>query len=323
MRFHLIICGLGLLVGAGCATPLPSYQKVDQAAPAFKLAVSQETQRLQTAGQSAGQAERTATKNVTAQFIAAEAQRRQDLVAPLLVALRAMARPAGCWAYTVTTTTHTDKGTPTKVKVENYDPSLPAERAWTLVSTDGKAPDEKAQAEYRKGKSSRAKVHPDQQTVAAPSDDDRMTKRILRDALNTDFQTEVAGPENTAFIFRQDKISLSTLVSARSARFTYLVENRTGALRREAISLQGVSAMAGFVKVDPVEVTLDFAQIDPSLPPFIDQVSVNFKAHVLLLGSIAASVEMEYAGYHRVECHQEGMQVQLGPLEIINDTLPH
>lgn len=145
--WRLGLLGLGVFFLSACTFPKATYRNVDQTTPAFRQAVALETEKLQARGQSASDAEKAATKVVTKRAIQEEKTKRTVQVTPLVEVMSALEKPRGCWAYTATTTTRKD-GKET-VKVERYDPFQPEERLWTLLTLNGKTPDETEQASYR------------------------------------------------------------------------------------------------------------------------------------------------------------------------------
>src|SRR4051812_30964546 len=101
---RLLSLAAPLLLFTGCLSrPTVAYRQVNTETPEFKAAVAQEKARLQTEGQSASDAEKSAIRKVTAQTIIAEKARRTHDVTPLVEALTDLERPRGCWAFTVTT----------------------------------------------------------------------------------------------------------------------------------------------------------------------------------------------------------------------------
>ncbi|MEI6861658.1 MAG: hypothetical protein WCL04_05335 [Verrucomicrobiota bacterium] len=304
---------LGLLLLAGCTTPVPSYRQVDQDAPDFKAAVGTEAVRLLAAGQSARRAERTAVEQVTAQFIAAEAKRRTELVAPLVRALGAREQPQGCWAYTLTSIITTD-GKPTE-EIATFDPSRSEDGQWTLVSRDGRPPDEKTQAKFREKKQSEAKKRKETPNPLAdifPNDRQRMEKAALLDQMDV---TTATG--TTTFAFKQGKISVPLLASMDSARIAYEVENDTGILRRQTLGLTGLSVLAGSLKIDHLEFAIHYADMVPEQPPFAADIKASFRGRLLFKSTGEVAVKMTFSDYHQVECHEDRPAVKMGPLEVI------
>lgn len=268
---------------AGCVSaPRPAHQKVDQTAPDFQKAVAAETARLEAGGMPARQAEKAATGNVTRKRVAAEADRRRALVAPLVRALQAMDAPAGCWAFTETTTTHKDNAT--IVEIARCDPSQPDEKLWTLVSTDGKAPDDEDQTHFRKrnlaleknadaGKGGDGSFILDLGHEEKPADDaggkagvKNSYDWVVQDALNDRFEVQADDPTTTTFVFDQGRVSATLLVSMDPVRQTYDLDNTTGTVRRETASMGALSALAGTMKADHLEIGIDFAVLDPTAP---------------------------------------------------------
>jgi outer membrane murein-binding lipoprotein Lpp len=339
MRLFPLVPALGLLLLAGCVSmPVPAYQKVDQTAPAFQSAVAAETARLQASGLTARQAETAAAGSVTKQWVSAEAGRRKDLVAPLVRALEAMDTPTGCWAFTETTTTHKESGT--KVEIARCDPSQPDDRLWTLVSTDGNPPDDEAQAAYRKAKVAREKnangKNADGSFVLdlghAAADDSRSQDEnvagnsrygwVVRDALNDHFEVETTDA-TTTFVFDQGKVSVTLLASMDPVRQTYVLDNATGRVRSQTIAMGAFSALAGTMKIDHLDLTIEYAMVDPAPTPFVARVTAKFSGRFLLMHTGEVTVEKVFTDYHRVPCFQDRFKVKIGPLQEIDDILPH
>ena len=327
MRTIFSAFGFLLLFGAGCATPIPSYQRVNQRAPEFKAAVADTAQRLQDSGISARAAEESATKQVTADFIAAEAKRRADLVAPLARALKSLAEATGCWACTIATTTA--NGKLSYATIEQFDPSQADDRRWTLVSANGRAPSEFDQTAF----------HGRHSVAAAPAAEigvQRSDRRIgllgqgpdeiLAAALKGDLEVITADPTVTTFVFHLAGGD-SGRATAGPTRFTYVVDRASGSLRREEMELTKGSGLMGGSKFtyDRFESIVELETIDLAQPPFVAKITSRSRIRVGILGSEELDLQTEktYTGYRRVPCHDERFQVKMGPLEEIDTLLPH
>jgi hypothetical protein len=323
MRAISASLGLLLLFAAGCATPVPSYQRVNQASPEFKTAVAATAKQLQDSGLAAKAAEKDATKQVTADFIEAEAKRRKELVAPLVLALKTMDKREGCWAYTETTTTHLGKDS--TVEIASFDPSQPVEKQWTLVSTDGKAPDDKAQAKYRQA---RLKEKKDAEADATKPNSGKITARlsaepggIVEEALNDDFEVVTADPDNTTYVFDRAKKN-SLAVSLGPIRIACVLDRASGRMRRLEVALSDASALVGTLKIDHVAFRIDFTTIDPGQSPFVSKISASGHYRLLFVASGDFAMEKTFSDYRRVPCYEDRFEVKMGPLEEMDNMLP-
>jgi hypothetical protein len=277
--------------------------------------VAVELDRLRTAGESPSRARSTATRNVTEQFIATEASRRKEQVAPLVAALDLQEKPRGCWAYRVTTT-KTVNGK-ASVKVERYDPYEPEARLWTLVSEEGKVPDEKAQAEYRKKKLAEWKRKQEQNRRATPVA--RNGKEVQKDALEDIFERTSPAAGVQRFTFTTQRTTIFLVADVYPFRMTYDLDETTGNLLRETSVLQGTfSALAGSFKVAHFESAADYAIMEPGLPPFVVKSTARFRGQFFLMDSGEVTVETVYADYRRVQCYDERFEVIVGPIQVMD-----
>jgi hypothetical protein len=315
-RFSLraLLPALSLLLVAGCTIPTPGYRKVDQTSPAFKETSDRLAERLRSQGLSEEAAEKKAVRDATRQAIASQKENRPKQIVPLLDALDAFDQSRGCWAYTVTTTTTTDGKL--SMQVENFDASQPESRIWTLVSRDGRTPDEQAQNDYREKKISRWKKS---LTRAKPRHMDR--EHVTHDAIFADLKID---PEDanrrTKFTFTREKMSLPVLATINGMRITYLLDNSSGQLLGLTQWIGADSVVLG-IKVLHFDVDFTYTLIEPSLPPFLARVSARH--HVITLSKDHGEVDQQivYSDYRRVKCFDHRFEVRVGTPEV-QDFLP-
>lgn len=306
-----LLAWLGL---AGCSVPTPGYRKVDQTAPAFREATARLSELLQAKGLAPGEADRRALDEITRQTIAFQKEGRGRQVRPLARALEAFEEERGCWAYTVTTRVSTEGKRATWV--ETFDASKPENELWTLVSRDGKAPDERGQTEYREKKLRRWKKSLER---AKPRHMD--PERLEHEAIFADFKrtSENAG-QATRYSFSRGKMSIPVLGTINGSRTTYLLDNANGELLN-VTTMTGPDSMFFGIKAVHYDTSVDYVLVDPELPPFIAKTSARY--HFIAFGKDHGEEEREsvYSDYRRVKCYEQRFNVRVGTPEV-QDYLP-
>lgn len=277
--------------------------------------MARETAAEEAKGISSSKAAEIALHRVTNQAIAAEKERRIDLVAPLTEALAALDRPRGCWAYTATVTTHRDGKT--TIDVERFDPSQPDERLWTLVTRDGKSPTDAEQAKYRRTRLSKWQSKQDaaKKRKSAP-------ERAARSALYANLKVErPTGDGPVSFSFDREAKS-GLLAGIPGSHETYLIDEAAGrVVHEEKMFLTPASALGGSVQLLALEVAIDYTVIDPSVAPFPAKTKAH--SHMKYLGHDSGDVfsETNYSDYRRVKCYQDRFEVRIGAPTLM-DVLP-
>lgn len=305
-----------IVILAGCTLPSPSYKQVDRQSPAYQAALRAETERLnaESADRSAAETARLAASRAEQQLIADEKDHRTREIAPLLAALAPFQKPRGCWAYTVTTTQLVD-GTAT-VTVESFDPFQPEEKLWTLVTRDGQPPDAKAQENYRATKLRRWKK------AQARDPRRRESDYVTRRALSNDLDVVAAGADSprVTFAFTRAQTAIPLIGKNGAARETFAVDPASGALvQRTRTLLEPSSYAAGAGRMDRFHTTIDYALLDPALPPFVVKTTTRFRVRALGMDSGDVEQECVYSGYRRVTCYDDRFEVQVGSLGIVDD----
>ncbi|HEX2852602.1 MAG TPA: hypothetical protein VHO24_05135 [Opitutaceae bacterium] len=308
--FFLLVW-LGL---AGCSIPTPGYRKVDPTTPAFREATARLSELLRAKGLTGDEADRRALEEITRQTVAFQKEGRGRQVRPLVRALEAFEAELGCWAYTVTTRVRTDGKLATTV--ETFDASKPESEIWTLVSRDGKPPDESGQSEYRDKKLRRWKKS---LTRSKPRHMD--PERMEHEAIFADFKMsgENAG-QATRYSFSRGRTSIPVLGTVTSSRVTYLLDNASGQLVN-VTTMTGPDSMLFGIKAVHYDTTVDYVSIEPELPPFIAKTSARY--HFIAFGKDHGDVEREtvYSDYRRVKCYEQRFNVRVGTPEV-QDYLP-
>lgn len=311
--WRLCLLGTGVFLFSSCTLPQASYRKVDQGSPAFKQAVALETEKLQARGQSASDAEESATKVVTKRLIQEEKTKRTKEVTPLVEILSALEKPRGCWAYTATTATR--KEGKESVKVERYDPFQPEERLWTLVTLDGKTPDETEQASYRE-----RRLRAWKKTLTKADPKRARSEQLKRKALFSDLEITASSSEETAqttYTFSRDRISVPLFGDLPPSRETYVA--RDDVLARQTLAYLGpASLLAGGLKIAHFASETDYIVVEPALPPFVAKTTVHLRA--TLFGKDTGELEEEtvYTDYRRVKCYDDRFEIKIGAPNLIN-----
>ncbi|MBI5381131.1 MAG: hypothetical protein HZA31_04460 [Opitutae bacterium] len=283
----------------------PAYRRVDSTAPEYRAAVDREFEAEKAKGKTDSAADLIAEMRVYEQFTSSEKKRRTSGVAPLVAALEAFDRPRGCWAYTVTTTTSTNG----KVveEVERYDPFQPEARLWTLVSRNGRAPDEDDQRSYR-----REKLREWNQSQARLTEATRKRASVAaKEALNNDFKiVDTEDATRTTFQFADEK-SADPKDKEPGFRRTYVVDNASGAILRHTYTvIPGSIGELATVYYD--DRTTDYVILDPALPPFPSKVWRRFHRRILLSDSGEIEFTKVFSDYRRVKCYDDRFEVRVG-----------
>lgn len=306
-RRALLAAALFSQLFTACSLPKASYRQVDESSPSYRAALTEETQRLQTAGKSPGEAAKLAPKQAKDAVVGAEKVRRTEAVAPLAQVMAAFDRPRGCWAYTITRTRTVD-GVAT-VTVERFDPFEPEARIWTLLSRDGQAPDAQAQADYREERIRKWKKSLDRKRTTSNAEHTATLARIA------DF--DVSAPEGgkvTEYRFGRKNVAIALVGNTGEYRHTYVVDRAHTALQRRTMELlTPAAALANATKVERLHTTTDYTVIDPALPPFIAKTTAQFRARILAKDTGDVTEEAVYSDYRRVKCYDDRFEVKIGP----------
>lgn len=304
------------LLFAGCVSlpPPPPYRKVDQNTPEFKVAAEQKAEALRAAGKSTAEAKEIAVRDVTKAVIQTQKKEQIDRVGPLVEALTAFERSAGCWAYTLTTTNR-EKGR-TSVTVETFDPFQPEERIWTLVSRDGQTPEAEAQAEYRQKKLREwRKTRPPSRRLSG--------ERVQRAALYS--EAEVAEDEaaaRTRFSFTRTNQTTPLLDENATMSERFVVDRQTRTVAQHQLVVPRPTSMfGGSLKVEHLFRSTDYVLLEPLLPPFLAKVVVRQHLHALGVDRGEVDLEMVYTNYRRVKCFDDRFEVKVG-IPSVQDYLP-
>jgi hypothetical protein len=314
-RFGWLIALTTWLLSTGCVVFVkPIVKPIDQESLIFKGAVEEETQRLMATGQPRSEAQGRAEKTVLRRFSREALAERTALAQPLLSALRELEKPRGCWAYTLTTK-KTINAT-TTVTVEQFNPFEPEDRLWTLVSTDGRAPDDKAQRDYRKRKiqawlkgaqrrrSPAATMESDLRHIEISRADSEQTHSPLFSIWSP--AVSIHGPMN---LKRPPVLEVCTL-------------DTDGHLATKTTHWQGpisISALFTFkITIDDMTTTEEYTRIAPDLPPFLSHHTMQ-SSDTVMGTRYQMRTEIIYSDYRRVKCYDERFSVQIGPPSYLPD----
>jgi hypothetical protein len=310
-----ILAAFALLL-AGCAAHVtPPYRRVDTDAPEFKAAVARETAAEEAKGASSHQAAGIAVRRVTDQAIAAEKERRTDMIAPLTEALAALDRPRGCWAYTATVTTQ--RAGKTAIEVERFDPSQPDERLWTLITRDGQTPPDAEQAKYRRARLSKWQSQQDAARKRKTS-----SERVARTALYANLKVDrPTGDGPVSFSFdRETRPGL--LADIPGSHETYLIDEATSRVIHDEKAFQTpVSALGGSIQVLALDLATDYVVVDHAIASFPAKTKVHYRLKRFGIDTGDVVIETTYADHRRVKCYQDRFEVQIGTPTLM-DVLP-
>lgn len=302
-----LAAGVVSLLFAGCTMPKASYRQVDEASPAYRAALTDEAARLRAEGKSAEDAAKLAPKQAKEAVVDAERTRRTEAVAPLAKVMAAFDRPRGCWAYTVTKTRTVD-GVAT-VTVERFDPFEPEARIWTLLSRNGQAPDEKAQADYREERIQKWKKSLERKSRGTNAE------HMARLALLAEFAVSTPdGGKVTEYRFGRGNLGIALVGNTGEYRHTYVVDRaHTTLLQRSMELLTPADMLANATKIERLHTTTEYTVIDPALPPFVAKVMAQFRGRILTKDTGDVTEESVYSDYRRVKCYDDRFEVKIGP----------
>lgn len=302
-----LAAGVVSLLLAGCTLPKASYRQVDEASPAYRAALTDETARLRAEGESAEDATKLAPKQAKKAVVDAEKARRTEAVAPLAKVMAAFDQPRGCWAFTVTKTRTADGAT--TVMVERFDPFEPEARIWTLLSRNGQVPDDKTQAEYRAERIQKWKKSLERKSRGTNAE------HIARLALLAEFDVSTPdGGKVTEYRFGRRNLGNALVGNTGEYRHTYVVDRaHTTLLQRTMELLTPAAMLANATKIERLRATTEYTVIDPALPPFIAKVTTQFRGRLLAKDTGDVTEEAIYSDYRRVKCYDDRFEVKIGP----------
>lgn len=311
-RWLLLFSLFAALLLGGCVTPPPppSYLTIDQTTPAFRTALEREAQRLVAEGKSVSQADELARKLVLERFTQRAVNQRSRQLTPLVNALLATEQKRGCWTFVATTTTRA-AGKPDSVAVERFDASQAEDQLWTLLSRDGIAPDEKAQASYRKTKLRAWKKSQSgtEEPESSETADEGMNGEL-------DVVTDAA-PHRTTYTVTIGAAKVFLVANMSGYRKSYTLDE-SGRLMKSTMTLLGsAGGLAGSLKIEQFETATDYAIVDPVLAPFVVRTWQRARGKVLGVDSDVQEEEVVYSDYRRVTCHDDRFQVVIGPPKLM------
>ncbi len=312
--FLLIAAALPL---AGCLSrPVPPYRVVDAESPEFRAAVDRETAVALGEGKSAREARTLAIQRVTKRTVAANQQHRTAQVAPLVAALEDLARPRGCWAFTVTTTRR-ESGR-TIVTVEQFDPFQPEARIWTLVSRDGRPPTESEQSDYRRQRVESWKTSQRRTEQRAPA-----AERVGRSALYAELETSRTSPDGPRTVaFTRAGARVAAVGGLPPSRESYeLAPDADRVLSHRRPALEPLVLLGGSLVVEHSSVATHYRVVDPAVPPFpaTSVLACRIRSAGTDRGDVV--VETVWSDHRRVTCHEDRFEVRIG-VPSVQDFLP-
>ena len=298
---------------AGCASQPMAKPAAASSGSSFADEVAAEQAVLETKGESTNDAKIDATRSVTQAHAAAERLHVFAQVKPLAKALANMEGSHGSWEYDATTTTVT--GGKTTVMVEHFDPSQPDETLWTLVSVDGKAPNEEAQASYRRLRLATWK----RLLAARPRRPD--SARIADRAFLETFTVTPLPDKTEEFAFVTVPSKAPPIMTSGQFRDAYVLDPGTGRLvRQDTLLLYRVRVIGGLV-VDEFEAAAAFGEFGVGRFPLVAKTRSRIKAHIQAANLGETEVDVDYSGYHAVKPYQDRPMMRIGVPRLV-DLIP-
>ena len=208
------------------------------------------------------------------------------------------------WAYTRVTRSLSRDGTPSSsVTIEQFDPSRPYDRQWTLVTLNGHAPSRSDVASWQT-----AKV--------------RMTKargeRTLGDILDLDHArvlTETSVSVAYAVPILPDA---SKRFPADKFQVIMTVDKVHAVLTAFSVQQREKFRVAGVASVDSVQVDGRLASVDGRFAPVLVWARGNGRGHLFGLIPVSVGREFSYGDFRRVKPFRERFGVQIGEIKALD-----
>lgn len=217
------------------------------------------------------------------------------------------------WAYTEHRVLRDEKGRVKSEVLLRYDPSQPYAEQWIPLKIDGKEPNEREKAKYRRRGE---KGSPAEQMLTRPAPDGRQ-RRSLGELIDV-MKSSITSESETHLVF---EIPLLKVGNERFPPENFLVLARVrkegGLLENIAVRLRESFRSKLVVKVKSGEGSLDFAPVDPRHPPTLVAIAGDAVASVLFI-SIGGSLELRRTELKHVKPFDERFDVQIGSLKAID-----
>ncbi len=222
--------------------------------------------------------------------------------------LQAVADDWRRWAYTEHIVQRDPAGRTKAEQIVRCDPSQPYAEQWTPLQIDGREPNQRDLAKYRR--------------KGEESDPERpVTRRrrvpTLGESIDVN-RSSMAAETETHWVF---EIPLRKTASDRFPPEKFRVQARVA---KEGRTLENISVLLResfrsmvVIKVKSGEASLDFARINPKYPPALVAISGDADWSVLFFGS-GRSLELKRTELRHVKPYAERFEVKIGTLKALD-----
>ena len=212
------------------------------------------------------------------------------------------------WAYTEHRVLRDSKGRVKSEQIVRYDPSKPYAEQWTPLKIDGRDPNARDLAKFRR----RGEDVDPEKPVST-----RRRYPSLGEAIDVN-RSSIAEETPTHWVF---EIPLRPVGNDRFPPEKFRVQAR---VRKENQLLENISVLLResframlVVKVKSGDASLDFAQIDPKYPPTLVAIEGDADWSILFIGS-GRSVGLKRTELKHVKPYDERFEVKIGTLKAID-----
>lgn len=231
---------------------------------------------------------------------AATVRVRAAVPALLDEALAAYGREFEHWACTVKTTVRAKDGKVDEETVVRYDPSLPYDEQWTLLTRNGRPATERQVQKHRREMAGQRK---DRKTLGELLELEKAVVAEETDATVT-YTVPLSPVDNRRL--PPEKFGVAIRVN-KATRGLETIEVRL--LEPMRVALVGQVKDAG--------ADLKFSQVDPAHTPIVTAIRANGTGSFMFVG-LSASYEQQREDFRRVTPYSDRFSVKIGALKVID-----
>ncbi|MBI2518726.1 MAG: hypothetical protein HYV95_17765 [Opitutae bacterium] len=225
---------------------------------------------------------------------------RAGVPALLQEALTAYGREFEHWACTVTTIVRDRDGKIDEQTVVRYDPSLPYDEQWTLLTKNGRPATERQVKKHRREMA-----------------DQRKDRKTLGELL--ELEKAVVAEENESTVTYTVPLSPvdNTRLPPENFGVAIRVNKRTRGFEAIEVRLLKPMRVALVAKVKDAGADLKFSSVDPAHAPIVTAIRAAGTGSFMFVG-LSASYEQARTDFKRVTPYSDRFQVKIGPLKVID-----
>ncbi len=227
---------------------------------------------------------------------------RAEVPAPLAAALKKLVADDGRWAYTQTVNKFDRKGRPDGVQVERFDPSLPEEEQWRLLSRDGRPVTDQAQRTFQR-KKDREMRRREEKSLGEVIDFER-AQAVTTTA--EEIVYEVPLQKDASRRFPEEKFTVFMTVQPERETLEHFVLRAREAFR-----------MVGVARIDKVEIDARFQSVEAAFVPQPSVITASGAGRVLFF-RVGGSAEITWTDFKRVKPYKDRFVVEFGELKVLD-----